>query len=121
MSEQAEVETTLVSVDPRHAQELIEGGAIAIDVRMEYEWNAGHIVGARHIEMNDVAASAESLPKDTPILFYCRSGNRSSMPATIFREAGFDAHNVEGGLIAWVEADLPIEPADGSVAEVQPR
>lgn len=121
MSESAQAETTLKSVDPREAQEMIENGAIAIDVRMDYEWDAGHIAGARRVEMNDLVAVAESLPRGNPIVFYCRSGNRSSLPATLFREAGFDAFNVDGGLIAWIETGLPIEPADGEVVEVRPR
>ena len=121
MSENDAATTTLASVDPKKAQELIESGATLVDVRLDYEWEAGHIAGAQRIEMNDLVAAADSLPKDKPLVFYCRSGNRSSMPAVAFREAGYDAYNVEGGLLAWVEAGLPIEPENGTVAEVRPR
>ena len=47
------------------------------------------------------------------MVFYCRSGNRSAMAAEAFREAGYDAHNLAGGITAWVDARTPLEPADG--------
>ena len=65
--------------------------------------------------MNDLAAEADSIPRDRPVVFYCRGGNRSGMAAAAFREAGYDAHNMAGGLEGWVEAGLPIEPEDGEV------
>ena len=49
------------------------------------------------------------------MLFYCRSGNRSGMAAEAFREAGYDAHNLAGGIEAWAEAGRPLEPEDGEV------
>ncbi len=88
-----------------------------IDVRRDYEFEAGHIAGARHIEMNDLTGSAESLPRDQAVVFYCRSGNRSGMAAAAFREAGFDAYHVAGGLREWVEQGLELDPPDGEVAE----
>ena len=38
-------------VEPQRAAELLENGAQAVDVREQYEWDAGHIEGARHIEL----------------------------------------------------------------------
>jgi rhodanese-related sulfurtransferase len=49
-------------------------------------------------------------------VFYCRSGSRSALAAQAFAAAGFEAHNLDGGLKAWVKDGLPIEPADGHVA-----
>ena len=51
--------------------------------------------------MNELTAHAEEIPRDRPVLFYCRSGNRSSMAADAFREAGYDAHHLAGGIEAW--------------------
>jgi rhodanese-related sulfurtransferase len=50
------------------------------------------------------------------VVFYCRSGSRSAMATEAFRGAGFDAHNMVGGLLEWNAAGLPLEPADGYVA-----
>ena len=59
---------------------------------------------------------AEKLDRERPILFYCRSGSRSALAAQAFAAAGFEAHNLHGGLQEWVKDGLPIEPADGHVA-----
>ncbi len=49
------------------------------------------------------------------MVFYCRSGARSAMATQAFSEAGFDAHNMAGGLLAWDAAGLPLEPDGGYV------
>jgi rhodanese-related sulfurtransferase len=113
MSEEAP--TNEVELDPKRVAELIAQGVELIDVRRDYEWEGGRIEGARHIEVNELTAQAESIPKDQPVIFYCRTGNRSGMAAAAFREAGYDAHNMAGGIQAWVDAGLEIEPADGEV------
>jgi rhodanese-related sulfurtransferase len=108
-------------IPPERVAELAESGeAELIDVRRDYEHDAGHIAGSRHIEVNELTAEADSIPKDRTVIFYCRGGSRSGMAAEAFREAGFDAHNMEGGLSAWNEQGLPLEPADGEVTEVRP-
>jgi len=50
------------------------------------------------------------------VVFYCRSGQRSGLAAEAFRASGFDARNLTGGLLAWVEQRLPLVPEGGSVA-----
>ena len=108
-------------IPPERVAELAASGeAELIDVRRDYEHEAGHIAGSRHIEVNELTSEADSIPKDRTVIFYCRGGSRSGMAAEAFREAGFDAHNMEGGLSAWNEQGLPLEPADGEVTEVRP-
>lgn len=115
------VPETGLEVDVAHLAEMIAAGDVElIDVRRDYEYEAGHIPGARHIDLNDLTANAESIPKDRPLVLYCRSGNRSGMPAEAFDLAGYDAHNLAGGLNAWVDTENPLEPADGVVAEPRP-
>jgi rhodanese-related sulfurtransferase len=92
-------------------------GAQLVDVRELRERDAGRIPGdTAHIELNDLTAQAETLDRGRPLVFYCRSGSRSAMAAQAFAAAGFNAHNLDGGLKAWVADGLPIEPADGRVA-----
>jgi rhodanese-related sulfurtransferase len=50
------------------------------------------------------------------VVFYCRSGQRSALATEAFRTAGYDAHNMAGGLIDWHAAGLPLVPEDGRVA-----
>jgi rhodanese-related sulfurtransferase len=104
------------ALSPAAAAELIEAGATLIDVRRDYEFAAGHLEGATNIEMNELTAHAEEIPRDRPVLFYCRAGGRSSMAADAFREAGYEAHNLAGGIEAWNGEGRPLEPADGEVA-----
>ena len=116
-----EVPETGLEIDPAEVAKMAEAGAAElIDVRRDYEHEAGHIAGSRHIEMNDLTQSADSIPKDRPVVFYCRGGSRSAMAAEAFAQAGFDAHNMTGGITAWADADLPLEPADGKIAEPRP-
>jgi rhodanese-related sulfurtransferase len=112
----AEETATRTEIPPERAAELIEEGAEAIDVRRPYEWDAGRIPGARHLEINELQGEAESIDRDRAVIFYCRSGSRSALAAAAFRQAGWDAYNLEGGLEAWVAAGLGLDPPDGRVA-----
>ena len=102
-------------LSPAEAAALIEAGAELIDVRRPYEFEGGRIPGARNIDMNELAAHADELPRDRPVIFYCRSGNRSGMAVAAFSEAGYDAHNIAGGLEAWRADGRPLEPEGGEV------
>ena len=103
---------------PQQVAELRSGQAIQlIDVRQEHEWEAGRIPGARHLELTQLGAQAATIERDRPVIFYCRSGARSGMATEAFAEAGYDAYNMAGGLLAWQAAGLPMEPDGGYVAD----
>jgi rhodanese-related sulfurtransferase len=105
-------------VSPQQAAQLVREGSVQlVDVREPYEHEAGRIAGARHVEMARLSEQAGSFERERPLLFYCRVGNRSAMATQAFRAAGFDAYNLEGGLVAWTGAGLPLEPEDGTVAD----
>lgn len=104
-------------ISAAEAKELSDSGAQLVDVRTEAEYEAGHIPGARHIPVADVQRESATLDSDRPVLLYCRTGNRSGPPADAFAASGWDAHSIEGGLAAWAEAGLELEPEDGTVAE----
>jgi rhodanese-related sulfurtransferase len=100
---------------PHEAAERIAAGeADLIDVREQYEWDAGHIEGARHVPVHELAAVAPELDPERPLVIVCRVGGRSAMAADAFRRAGFDAYNLAGGVEAWERAALPF---DGHVAD----
>jgi rhodanese-related sulfurtransferase len=103
-------------LSPARAAELLRDGAQVVDVREQYERDAGHIADTLHIELERLAAEADTLDRERPVVFYCRSGSRSALAAQAFAAAGFEAHNLDGGLEAWVRDGLPIEPAGGHVA-----
>jgi rhodanese-related sulfurtransferase len=105
-------------VTPEHTRELHDAGEVQlVDVREQYEWDAGRIAGARHIPVAELTQQAETLDRERPVVFYCRSGARSSMATQAFTASGFDAHNMTGGIVAWDRSGLPLEPDDGSVAD----
>ena len=104
-------------VSAEEAKQKIESGAQLIDVRTDTEFSAGHIPGARHVPVAEVQQRASELDQSQPVVIYCRIGNRSGPVADAFAASGWDAHSIEGGLIAWHEAGLELEPEGGSVAE----
>jgi len=102
---------------PHEVADLLQGGEVQlIDVRQPEEHDAGRIAGDRLIELSRLATEVDSLDQTRPIVFYCRSGSRSAMATEAFRGAGYDAHNMAGGLLDWQAAGLPLEPDDGYVA-----
>lgn len=117
MSEDA-VETE-AALAPGRVAELVAEGAELVDTRREYEWAGARIPGATHVEVNEVTAVASTLPRGRPIVFYCRTGNRSQMIAEAFRGAGYDAYSLAGGIVAWAEAGHDLEP-EGAEIRVPP-
>jgi rhodanese-related sulfurtransferase len=106
-----------MEVEPDIVAELQRSGPVQlIDIREPYEWEAGRIKGARHLELGLLTAQADTIHRDTPVVFYCRVGARSWMAASAFRRAGYDAYTMTGGLVEWEARGLPLEPDDGHVA-----
>src|SRR4051812_47873729 len=99
------------------AKLLAEGAVQLVDVREPYEREAGHVGGSRHVPLAELTAAAPTLDPAVPIVFVCRVGSRSAMAAWSFARAGYDAHNLDGGMVAWAESGLPMEPEDGFVAD----
>ena len=106
-----------IEVTPAQARELVEAGAQLIDVRESYEYEAGRIADARHIELERLAAQADTIDKDRPVVFQCRLGARSAMATQAFRAAGYDAWSMAGGIQRWADEGLPLEPDGGYVAD----
>jgi rhodanese-related sulfurtransferase len=110
-------EDTGSEYSPQEVSELLAGGEIQlIDVRETHEHEAGRIAGDRLIELSQLSSEAATIDRDKPVVFYCRSGARSAMATQAFAEAGYDAHNMAGGLLDWDAAGLPLEPDGGHVA-----
>jgi rhodanese-related sulfurtransferase len=103
---------------PERLAEMLESGDVdLIDVRRPHEWEAGHIPGARRVEVNDLPTEASNLDRARPVVLYCRSGSRSELAAEGLAAGGFDAHALAGGISAWAQEGRPLEPEGGYVAE----
>jgi rhodanese-related sulfurtransferase len=116
MADEAKVDETK-EVSREEAQKLVADGAQLVDVRAEHEWEAGRIAGAKHIPLAELVERIGEIDEDRPVVLYCRGGNRSTMAAEALAEAGFDAAKLSEGIVGWSEADLPLEPDDGYVAD----
>ena len=81
---------------------------LLIDVRTPEEFASGHIEGAVNIPVEEMAGRLDEIPGDTPIVVYCRSGNRSATAARILTEAGYAPVYDLGGIQDWVAEGLPI-------------
>lgn len=79
-----------------------------VDVRTPAERPDGVIEGDVLIPLDELSARAGEIDPARPALIYCRSGARSAMAVAALRTAGYDAHNLAGGMLAWLEAGLPV-------------
>jgi rhodanese-related sulfurtransferase len=105
-------------VSREEAQKLIEEGAQLVDVRADHEWEAGHIAGAKHLPLAELAERASEIDRDKPVVLYCRGGNRSTMATAALADAGFDAAKLTEGIVGWADAGLPVAPeGEGYVSE----
>ncbi|HEV8655944.1 MAG TPA: rhodanese-like domain-containing protein [Candidatus Limnocylindria bacterium] len=89
-----------------------------LDVRENDEWTAGHIDGAQHIPLGELAARLGELPKERTIVAVCRSGGRSGAAVNGLRKLGYEAENLEGGVNAWDRAKLPLVDGSGGRGRV---
>ena len=79
--------------------------ATVIDVRSATEWNEGHVPGAMHVPLAELAARLPELRARQPIVTYCQSGARSAAAASLLRASGITrVVNAEGGFDAWLRA-----------------
>lgn len=91
-----------------------------VDVREQWEWNAGRIEGAVHIPLNDLLSGGDKgmLDQGTPVVLVCKTGSRSELATLMLQARGYQAENLEGGMEAWAAAGLPYGAPDGSPGRV---
>jgi rhodanese-related sulfurtransferase len=80
-----------------------------VDVREDWEYAGGHVPGATLIPLGQLSSRLSEIPKDKTVVAVCRSGNRSGQATQLLRQQGFNAHNMEGGMISWEQAGLDLE------------
>ena len=86
------------------------GGLVVLDVRGRNEWDAGHIPGAVHIPLAELADRIAEVPADQPIAVHCQGGGRSAIAASVLQAAGHrEVSNVPGGFGEWSKSGMPTE------------
>lgn len=88
------------TIDSNKAMELIDDGAIVIDVRTVEEYNESHIVGAVNIPLDSI----DDIEYDTDenLIIYCATGVRSVEALKKLYDLGYTSlYNLDGGLLNW--------------------
>jgi rhodanese-related sulfurtransferase len=88
------------SVSAAQARELVDAGAVMVDVRTTGEWNAGHCSFALHMAVDQLSQKQRRIPTNKKVVVVCRSGNRSRGATKQLIAAGYDAVNLSGGMNA---------------------
>jgi rhodanese-related sulfurtransferase len=102
-------------------KELIDAGAVVIDVREEGEYAEGHIPGAVNVPIRTLAQNLDKIPADQPVLVYCASGHRAGMAMSSLQALGYDnVRSFPGGWRAWSEAEEEVstEATEGETYDV---
>ncbi len=80
-----------------------------LDVREDWEYQSGHVPGATLIPLGELSSRLSEVPTDKTVVAVCRSGNRSGQATQILRQAGFDAHNMVGGMNSYAGSGFAVE------------
>lgn len=99
-------------VDADTLMGLLDQQAVTlIDVRPEDEYLNGHVAGARSVPHDAIDLHLEHLPRDRPIVAYCRGPYcvMAFNAVSRLRELGFDVQRFETGYPQWKAAGLPVE------------
>ncbi len=86
--------------------------AVLLDVREQSETSEGMIADAVHIPLSVFPGRVTEMDKykDSTVIVYCRSGNRSGSACRTLTQRGFEkVYNLAGGIMAWQDAHLPIQ------------
>jgi rhodanese-related sulfurtransferase len=102
----------MLEVSAKEAFEMISSGkAYGVDVREQFEWDAGHAEG---VSFNPLSAfNMDAIPTDKPVIVICRSGNRSGQVCEALGEIRSNLHNMVGGMKAWMSEGLPMVALSG--------
>ncbi|MCB1844917.1 MAG: rhodanese-like domain-containing protein [Halioglobus sp.] len=101
----------IVSVEPQEAVKLINSDALVIDLRSADAFARGHIVNAKSMPFDELAAHEEQLKNitSTAIVAVCDSGMTTSKVVNRLRKTGIEnIYSMRGGMNAWIEASLPV-------------
>ena len=98
-------DATYQQIDQETAKEMMDTQEVIIlDVRERDEYDSGHIPGSVLLPVGTIAedTAAEVIPeKDSTVLVYCRSGNRSKTAYYLLAELGYTNIYEFGGINTW--------------------
>jgi len=100
----------LQTISPARAAEMMQKGAVLVDIRETDEHSREHVPGARHRALSRIDNETPAQAGDDVLIFHCRSGMRTQSNAGRLAAAagGCEAYALEGGIDAWKKAGLPV-------------
>jgi rhodanese-related sulfurtransferase len=99
------------TITPAELQKVLtaQPSSPVLDVRTPEEFAEVHVPQARSVPLDELKPDSLQLPKEQPVYLLCRSGQRAAKAAEQFTNEGFSQPVVvEGGTLAWMEANLPV-------------
>ena len=99
-----DAQSQVSSVEATEVDALIDGGAIALDIRDPDEHATDHIADSMNISRGKLEMIVEAkIPDlDTTILCYCNAVNRGALSAATLKLMGYaNARYINGGLNAY--------------------
>jgi molybdopterin/thiamine biosynthesis adenylyltransferase len=105
-------------------REIAAGDAVLLDTREPHEYAEAHIRGAELVPPAEVTARIDELAPDPGqrVVLYCRSGNRSGRAVEELAGLGYtNLAHLDGGILAWQEAGLPVVEPEGMSADQRMR
>ncbi len=112
---QGEVRVTSVN-------EMLENGALMVDVREQKEVDAlaYDVENIIHVPISELEARINEIPKDKDLIIACRSGNRSRRVTASLLESGYTSVlNMTGGMIAWQKRGYDVIVDGATTTEVK--
>lgn len=103
--------TSLPTISPQRAKQMLDQGAILVDIREPDEHARARIAGASLMPLSQLDDADLSVHRGRPVVFHCKSGARTlgNAPRLAEKSAGVcEAFIVDGGLDAWRKAGLPV-------------
>lgn len=88
--------------------EALPAELVVLDVREDHEWAAGHINGAVHIPLGQLADRKGELDTESQTVVVCHLGGRSARATAYLVHNTFNAVNLDGGMEAWEAAGRPM-------------
>ena len=86
--------------------------ALMLDVREHNEFKEGHVINAVHIPLGVLESRLKEIEahKEKPVIVYCRTGQRAAKAGAVLQRQGFKSiYKLNGGMLAWSDAGLPIK------------
>lgn len=105
--------TTLL---PTELNSLLSSGCCLVDVREPIEYATENIDGSKPIPLGQLEKRAHEIDHSLPVVVMCQGGKRGAEAVKKLAAVGItDARNLEGGILAWKAAGLPVRTSEKSV------